>query len=237
MKTENILKKIKEVSKNPKIPKGFELNQKYLCPLFAISGAINKTTALVEAGFEPTILDIFIPHIVMSFGPKLFANSLTRRFELQPNDIILYSIGLIFSIVAQHSPFLTYFTKEINLVAQYFGYTKLKNSPENTFKLFSWNITNDIAGMFLSKLIMKKKLRINGTDLFNMIFIYTGILYLRINKLNDYFIIVIANIIPLSMKAIEYLRSKKKSKSKDEGVIEKKTRRKASVASQLEKTK
>lgn len=241
MSTKNIIDKFVQTSKNSILSKSYGISSEQLCPIFSVAGSISKTKSLVESGFEPTISELLIPHLILTFAPKLVANSLSHRFELAPKDLYIYFIGFFISTIAYSNSFIMFFVKEIPYVSKFFSLLALKNSTEDTFKLFSWNITCEIVGIFLTKLIMKKKPKLGTTELVNMIFVNVGILYIRAYQLNDYFIILVANIIPLSVKAIEYLRQKSKKKSEPKEEIypgaQKKARRKASVASQLEKSK
>lgn len=217
-------------------------------PLFSITGAILNTQSLVSEGIEPSISELLLPHLITSFGSSLLTNTLFPHFVLSKKDLALYFTGFILSLFVHSSEFIMFFINELPHFSKFFSLVKLKNSTGDTFKTLSWAITNKIIGICLNKLVLKKKLKIKMEELFSIIFTYSGIALLRMYKMNDYYVLIFANIVPLSAKAVECLRqraSKRKSSNKrpekklDKSQEDKKAktpRRKASVASKIEKS-
>lgn len=219
-----------------------KLNAEQFSPIFSIAGAMLKTRSLIESGFEPTVTELLIPHLAMTFGPKLLANTLSPRFQPTLKDFLIYIIGFLISLFGQSNTFLMFLANEIPHIGRFFSLVNMKNSPDDTFKLFTWSLTCEFASVFISKLIMKKKLKMSHSAIASLILVNAGVLYLREYKMNDYFVILVANVVPLACKAVEYLKSmlkRKDVKPKQEiySSPRKVQRRKASLASQIERSK
>ncbi|KAM0680918.1 hypothetical protein GINT2_000700 [Glugoides intestinalis] len=194
-------------------------------PFFSITSAILNTKSLVREGIDPSISELLLPHLITSFGSSLLTNTLFPRFVLSKKDLALYFTGFILSLFVHSSDFIMFFLNELPHFSKFFSLVKLKNSPEDTFKILSWVITNKIIGICLNKLVLKKKLKIKMEELFSIIFTYTGIGLLKMYNMNDYYVIIFANIVPLSSKAVECLRERvsrrKKSSKRPEKKLEK----------------
>lgn len=240
MSTREILHTLKEQGR---ILPELKFDTESLGVIFSIAGSVLNTKSLVDGGIAPTLSDLLLPHLITTFAPSLLANGLYTRFKLGKKDVVLYVIGFLFSIFAHSSKFLMFFIQEIPYVSGFFSTVKLKNSKENTFDLFSWTITSQFAGMAISKLILKKKLKVKPEELLSMIAKYGGVLLLRRYNMNDYWVIVVANMVPLTTKAIECLakevpklkQKKKEIELSQENSTKRTPRRKASISVKLEK--
>lgn len=234
MTTKNMLQKLNEKSiAIRREVKSLGITPSSLGPLFSLSGTILRTRSLVDAGIEESLSEIFLPHVVLSFVPSLIANSICKRYTIEPKDVLIYLIGLVSSIFVCKSSFAMFMISEIPYISKFFSLLKLKNSTEDTFTMMSWIITNELSGMFLNKLILKKKMKVSLKDMVTMFLTYSGVLFLRYYNLNDYNVIILAFIIPFSAKAIEYLKKKEKTKAvTKEEEVPRRPRRKASVSAQ-----
>lgn len=211
--------------------------------VFSIAGNILTTKNLVEEGISPTITELLLPSLLLSFGPKLIANTIYTRYHLTAESIILYAVGFVLSVFLYSNSFVMFLLREVPHVSKFFSLVDLKNSKENTFLLLSWNITSNLAQICLKSFVFKKKLKIKIEELLNMVFVYGGIVFLRHYHLHDYYVIVVANIIPIMYKAIEAIvkAKNKKAEGKAENVAEeekpakKRVKRKASVSAKKNK--
>lgn len=217
-------------------------------PFFTVIGAIIQTKELIDGGFDASFSELILPHMMLTFGPSLIANSLYPRFKIANKDIIMYFFGFILSLVVSSNRFVMYFINEVPYLGRFFSLVKLKNTDENILMAIYWIITSKIVGMCLNKMIFKKKLKVKAKEIFSLLVTYGGIFILRKYNYNDYYVIIIACIVPLVFKAIEHLhesdvfsikKMKKAIKSDDSGNVKtpKKTTRKASLSAKLEKSK
>lgn len=246
MSTNELINKLKAQQDALPSVKELKVGTKSFEPIFAIAGAILKTKSLIDEGIDPVFTELLLPHLATTFGPPLVANSVYPRFKFSQCDLITYFIGFALSLFVHSNNFLMFVIKEIPYVAKFFSLVKIKNSTEDTFLMFCWVITCDIAGQFISKLTLKKKLKIKALDLLKMMVVYGGVLALRQYNMPDYYVIVVANIVPLSIKAVEYLKRVPSMKikcaedTKEEGrkaPAKRAPKRKASLSAKLEKSK
>lgn len=214
MPTNELLNKLKEQKATFQSIKNVNIGAESFAPLFSVVGAILKTKSLIDEGISPGFGELLLPHLVTTFGPMLIANSIYPRFKFTPKDLVIYAIGFILSLFIYPSSFLMFFLKEVPHFAKFFSLVKIKNSPEDTFLMFCWILTSDIAGNFLTRSILKKKLEFDTKELTKMVVMYGGVLFLRKFHMSDYYVIIVASIIPLSFKAYEYLKTARPSKPK-----------------------
>lgn len=205
-----------------------------LAPLFSVAGTILNTKALVDGGIEPTFADLLLPSLVMTYGPSLFANTLYSRFEMTPEGIGLFAVGFVLSIFVHSNSFLMSFIDEIPYVSKILALVKMKNSTEDTFSMMSWMISRDIAGACIGSLILRRRLRMKAVDLLNMGVVYGGVLVLRRYGLRDYYVIIVAGVAPLAIKAISCIDRKKPVEDKTVHRV-RTPRRRASAAAKLTK--
>lgn len=215
-----------------------------IAPLFSISSTILNTKLLIDSGIEPTLTELLLPSLVMTYGPPLFANSLYSRYEMTLQSVSLYAIGFILSIFIYSNNFLMFFIEEVPYISKLFSLVKLKNSTEDTFSMMSWVISRDIARICIRSLVLRKRLRMKTVDMLSMAVAYGGMLFLRKYGLRDYYVIVVAGIAPLTIKAIESIRECKSEQkgavvsgktSQQSTPISRVPRRRASVSTKLVK--
>lgn len=211
--------------------------------VFSIVNNIICTKKLIETGINPKITDLLLPSLIVNFGPPLIANSIYVKYHLTSDKLILYFAGFLLSTLVYSNNFIMFILAEVPVISRFFSLVKLKNSTQDTFKLISWQIASNLARICLLNLVMKKKLKIKMREIANMIFMYGGVVILRVYSLNDYYTIVIANIVPILYSACELIFMEKKKKVKKEVVKEeieekipkKKVKRKASVVNKKNK--
>lgn len=245
MTAKEIINKLKETKNDLPSFGSIKLGMTSLEPAFSISNSILKTKQFIDEGIDPSFSELLLPHLATTFGPPLIANSVYSRFKFTQRDLLIYAVGFVLSLFLHSNSYLMYFINEVPYISKFFSLIRIKNSAENTFSMFCWIITCEIAGMLISKSILKKKLKIKTSDIMKMIVTYGGVFILRIYSMPDYYVIIVANIMPLSLKAIELLRTRNdKNNEKEEKeqvneeeevkeVKKKTTKRKASVASKL----
>lgn len=214
-----------------------------IVPLFSIAGTILNTKLLVDGGIEPTFTELLLPSLVTTYGPSLLANTLYPRYRMMPEGLILYAAGFILSIFIYSNNLLMLFVEEAPYISKFFSLVELKNSTEDTFSMMSWVISRDIAGICIRSLVLRKRLRMKVVDMLNMAVMYGGVLFLRSYGFRDYYIIIVAGVAPLTIKAIECVKGRKKKQASEmdsertsqQSTAKKTPRRKASVSTKLGK--
>ncbi|ELA42541.1 uncharacterized protein VICG_00293 [Vittaforma corneae ATCC 50505] len=246
MSTNELINKLKAQQDALPSIKELKVGTESFEPIFSIASTILKTKSLIDEGTDPIFTELLLPHLATTFGPPLIANAIYPRFKFSQRDLVVYLIGFILSLFVHSNSFLMFFIKEVPYVSRFFSLVKMKNSTEDTFLMFCWVITCDIAGQFISKLTFKKKFKVKTLDLLKMVVVYGGVLALRQYRMPDYYVIVVANIVPLSIKAVEYLKKVPAMKIKHtecikeedkKAPIRKAPKRKASLSAKLEKSK
>lgn len=211
--------------------------------VFSIASTILTTKSLIDGGIEPVVSELILPSLILSFGPSLIANTLAPKYQLTYDALILYAIGFSISLVVYSNNFIMFFLNEVPHISKFFSLVSLKNSKEDTFSLMTYKITAKLAGIFLNNLVLKKRQKIKMEEILSIFFTYSGIIYLRYYNYKDYYIIVIANIVPLVAKAIDCLNKWRISKAndieveKDYDEEKKRPKRKASSVSKTKKNK
>lgn len=249
MTTQEFITKLKQNAPVFSMPNGISLDK--FSPLFSIVGAIIQTKELIDGGFEASASDLILPHMMLTFGPPLIANSLYPRFKVTNKDLVAYLIGFVLSLVVSTNQFAMYFINEVPYLARFLSLVKLKNTEENITLAIYWIVTSKIVGMCLNRMVFKKKLKVKAKDIFSLVVTYGGVFVLRKYGFNDYYVMIIACIVPLAFKAVEYLNEsdilttkkvKRTAKSdvkqdKTEVKTPRKTTRKASLSAKIEKSK
>lgn len=232
------------------------LNKYKIFPLFKIASVILSSNSLIGTKIRPSFYDLFLPSLLVTFLPPLIANSIYCRFKLTLDGLMTYGIGFILSIVVCRNKFLISLLSEIPHISKLFSLIEMKNSKEDIYTLIAWNITCDVIRTALKKFIKGESLQIKSSFLTNIIISNCGVVFLRMYNLSDYYVIIIANLLPLlaallfslgeeeikiiqqeegiSKKSSDKMKKKTKTSANDKEVIdEKKVTRKSSKSKYL----
>lgn len=234
MSTREILTKLKNKSRLLPGLGDLKVHLEALDYVFTVAGVVMKTKSLTEEGIGASFNELLLPHVVTTFGPPLIANSIRQRFIPTPRGLLTYAIAFVFSLFVHSNSFLMFFIREIPQISRFFSLVKLKNTDEDTFTAFVWAITAELAGQFVTKLVLKKGYKVKPSEVVKIVATYTGILLLRRYKMPDYTVIVVASVLPQAFKLAEYLKSKRPKKAI---TSERRPTRKASVVSAAAKNK
>lgn len=232
--TKLLVEKLKDTRAYVSALENIKVNIGILEHIFSISGAIMKTKSLVDDGIPLTFTELLLPHLVTSFGPALIANGIYTRFKPTLIGFGVYILGFFLSLFVQDKGFIMFVVREMPHIGKFFTLARLKNTKDDTMQAFSWVITAEFVGQFLTKVVLNKSFKVKTVDLLKTVSVYGGLLALRHYDMPDYMVIIVANIVPLMLKLGEYLKSRRSGGKKDS---KKHPKRKASLGLQAEKNK
>lgn len=179
-----------------------KLEAKNFQPIFKISSSILNNKSLICNAVEPTFTGLLLPSLLVTYGPPLIANSVYKRFDLTAESLIIFGIGFLLSLLFHNCSWIMFILKEVPHVSKFFNLVDLKNSKENTFYLLAWCITADLCRYCIKKLVKQEKLQMEMKFLINIVSLYSGIFLMRKYNLNDYYVVVVANLVPLLTASI-----------------------------------
>lgn len=181
------------------------LDKKRIVPFFRMSSIILNTESLVGENTKPSIHDHLLPSLITTFGPPLIANSIYHKFHLTMESVVIYFASFLLSLVISKNRYFMVLIREVPYVSKFFGLMELKNSKEDMFYVIAWNVTNDLARICLKKLVKQEKLTISFKSIFNIFVLYGGMILIKNHGLGDYYIILVANLVPLLYACFEAL--------------------------------
>lgn len=210
-------------------------------PIFSIIGNILKTADLVDKGIPPTFQDLILPSLLITYGPPILANGIYKKYEFTLNDFVVYLIGFLISIPLHSKQYFISVVGNLPMISKAFGAIKTARDPEFTVNVLVWNLVCDFIGNILKKMLLKKKLKIKGIELFSIIFVNCGLFTIKEFRLPVFLAVAVVSAVPLYNKVsdLELMKYGKKDKLKNQqsGILNTPSknmpRRKASVANLL----
>lgn len=224
-------------------------DMKKFSPVFTVAGTLLGVADLIEEGTSSSLQSLFLPSIILIYGPALLTNSINHKFEATPQGFLLFIISILLSLITHSNKFFMFLARELANLSKCLSSAELIHSPDDTVEIIKNQIIGALAGMIVKKLITKQKLRIRSKEIIGIIFFNSGIFLIRKYNLPNLSVIVLVYGVTAGTELAKLFKHlfnmKEPSKGADKGEEQSEAllssssvrqhRRRASVATLLEK--